>query len=178
MKRSSPSSEPGLGQFTTRFGVCTVASIVTVPSTIRIERTEDYYTDYIGRCADGSQFMGLVVATLEGPPDEGWEARKRWYAVLHRFDAKGNHLETKSEFTGTTADGEEEVVARAQAKRTEMVDSLGDVDFCDVEIALFSTSIDGHEFGLFDESDEDGPRAELRPNDFLFTPPWDGSYDT
>jgi len=122
---------------------------MSVPDTIAVEQCEDYYTEHIGRDADGGQFMA------------------------------GRHRDTKAWFAGTTADGEEAVCQRAAEKRDEMIAGLGDVELCGVRVKLFSVEIDGHVFGMIDTSDPElGPRVTLEPNDFLFRPPWDGAYDT
>jgi hypothetical protein len=162
-----------------------------VPSTIRVGYDAEQYTNNIGRCTDGRQFMAFVVSTLplQWLPEPAmmiaslalganWERRKRWYAVLHTFDARGKHLRTEAVFTGTSADGENDVVAAARAKRDEMMRALGPIDFGDVEVALFSVRTAGVRFGLFDTSDSHGERVVLLPNDFVFSPPWDGDYST
>lgn len=148
-----------------------------LPATIPIAREAEYRTHNIGKCDDGRQFMAFVVAEFAG---EGtWQQRKRWYAVLHTFDAKGNHLNTEARFAGTTADGEPDVLNRARAMRDEMLAGLGGYTFCNVRIKLFSVEIDGIRFALADDSEPGyGLRVTLWPNDLLFTPPWNGLYST
>jgi len=68
---------------------------VTIPERIPIAREKDYYTHYIGKYAAGKQFMACIVATLPRPGLPDWERHKRWYAVLHTFDADGEHLGPK-----------------------------------------------------------------------------------
>jgi len=152
---------------------------MTIPTKIPIMREEGYHTDCIGRY-EGGQFMGFVTATLPIPLPKDWQRHKRWYAVLHTFDEKGNHLRTDAWFAGSTADGEVQVVARAQERLNRMVASLGEPDYCNVEVGLFSVEIDGRTFGLIDASEpEEGyVRVDLLPNDLAFFDPWDGSYDT
>jgi hypothetical protein len=153
---------------------------LAVPDTIKICREEGYHTDLIGTCADGRQFMAFVTATLPSPLPSDWQAHKRWYAVLHTFDRSGRHVRTQTAFAGTTADGERDVVSKAQAKLAELISELGEVALGDVSIALFSVEVDGHTFGLVDasEPDEDYESIRLLPNDLAFFDPWDGSYDT
>jgi formate hydrogenlyase regulatory protein HycA len=152
---------------------------MAVPDKIPIIREEDYDTHFIGRCEDGRQFMAFVTATVPAPPPEDWKTHKRWYAVLHQFDADGRHLRTEAWFAGTTADGERDVVKKAQAKREDMVRALGPVVFCDVEVHLFSVIVDGHTFGLIDVTEPGGDElVDLVPNDLEFYPPWTGEYDT
>jgi len=165
---------------------------MSLPSTIRVGYDPAHYSNRIGRYA-GGQFMGFVVAAMpmqQWLPEpvmmiaslalrDSWPKYKRWYAVLHTFDARGTHLNTNAWFAGTSAGGEERVVEAARAKREEMIAGLGPIELTDVEIALFSARAGGVRFGLFDRTDRDlGERAVLLPNDFLFEPPWDGRYST
>ncbi len=152
---------------------------MAIPRRIRIEQVPDYYTRFIGRCADGRQFMAFVVASLPTPVPRDWRRHKRWYTVLHTFDGRGRHVSTEARFAGTTADGEDQVTERAQSWRQEMLARLNGYRFCDVEVRLFSALVDGSSFGLVDTTDEElGESVTLWPNDLVFHPPWDGSYDT
>ena len=152
---------------------------MSIPSKIKIRRVPDYYTKTIGRYARG-QFMAMISATLPMPIPKDWERQKRWHTVLHTFTKDGRHQKTEAWFAGTTSEGEEKVAARARQKRDEMIASLGDHTFCDVEIGLFSVQIDGFTFGLVDASkpEEDYESVHLLPNDFAFFAPWDGDFDT
>ena len=152
---------------------------MTTPDTIPVAYEDGYYTTHIGRCAGGAQFMAFVVATLPTPLPADWKRHKRVYAVLHTFGPGGEHRSTEAWLAGVTADGEAAVRDRAAAKRDEMVAALGDVELCDVRVKLFSVRVDGHVFGLVDTSDPGlGPRVTLVPNDLLFLPPWDGTFET
>jgi hypothetical protein len=152
-----------------------------VPERILIIREEDYHTDQIGQYGDGHQFMAFVTASLNPIPGvKDWQQYKRWYAVLHTFEADGTHLETQTWFAGTTADGEREVIGRAEAKLEEMLNKLGPVRLGDVNVKLFQVEVDGRTFGLVDasEPEEDYESIHLLPNDLAFFEPWDGLYDT
>jgi hypothetical protein len=155
---------------------------MAIPKRIPIAYLPDYYTRYIGTFGNENQFMAFVVATLpKGRLTADWKKHKRWYAVLHTFDATGNHLATDAWFAGVTAHGENAVAEKAQAKRLVMLAGLGEYKLCDIEVKLFSVGVDGHVFGLVDESlPEEGfaDRVILWPNDFVFRPPWNGWYDT
>ncbi|MGH7222085.1 MAG: hypothetical protein ACRELF_02560 [Gemmataceae bacterium] len=125
--------------------------------------------------------MAFVTATRPSPMPPDWEKHKRWYAVLHTFDARGNHLKTEAWFAGVTADGEQEVAERAQQKRMEMLSGLGRYKLGDIAVKLFSVTIEDSLFGLVDSSESEKgfeERVTLWPNDFLFTAPWDGTYST
>ncbi len=152
---------------------------MAIPDLIPIAREEGYHTDTIGRF-EGGQFLGFVTATLPSPLPEDWPRHKRWYAVLHRFDPDGDHLGTDARFIGTSADGQADVVARAEAALAAVIGGLDNPEFCDVAIRLFSVEVDGQTFGLVDASDpdEEMERVVLLPNDLAFFEPWDGAYDT
>jgi len=127
--------------------------------------------------------MAFVVATLPETFPQDWQRHKRWYAVLHTLDAEGNHLNTEAHFAGVTANGEEAVTEKAWGWVEDMLKGLGPVVRGDVEAKLFSVQVDGHTFGLVDTSfrSEEGvfyEEASLMPNDFVFSDPWDGDYDT
>lgn len=148
-----------------------------VPRHIKIAREEDYYTHHLGRCADGRQFMGFVTATIARPP-HAHAGQKRWYAVLHTFDRDGHHLDSAAWFAGTTAEGEEVAVERARAQLAQYIGELGAFAHGDISVDLFSVQIDGHTFGLVDASHTGRDAIYLVPNDFAFSAPWDGAYET
>jgi len=138
--------------------------------------------------AEDNQFWGQVVASMSSIPSAApadWRTRKRWYAILHKFDGWGKHVGTDHWFAGTDADGsfEQHATHRASAKLDEMVADLGEVEFADIEIGLFQVEIDGGVFGMVDVSEpEEGPafaeRVAMLPGDLLFQAPWNGNYDT
>jgi hypothetical protein len=158
---------------------------MAIPDKIKVSYLADYHTENVGRYGDeGDQFMAFVVATLPEIVGSDWQNHKRWYAVLHTFDADGNHLSTDARFAGVTADGEAQVGERAWGWIDEMLAALEPITRMDIEARLFSVTVDGYAFGLIDTShisEEDGSITEsvtLLPNDFMFFEPWDGEYDT
>jgi formate hydrogenlyase regulatory protein HycA len=162
------------------------------PERLRVPRDEGRF-EHVGRYGSGNQFMAFVTGAFpEGDPYPDpagdWASKKRWYAVLHRFDAAGNHLGTDAWSGGTTAEGQERAVRRAWRKLEEMLASLGDYEVCDIAVKPFRFEQDGYLFGLVYErnsyDDPDNPGAGyacvmLWPNDIMFHPPWDsGEYST
>lgn len=149
-----------------------------IPSKIKILREEEYHTQYIGKYNDEKQFMAFIVGVPLDTRVSSIRQKLRWYAVLHRFDSDGNHLGTQAIFLGTKPFVNQ--LDNAQAKFAEMLAQLGPLTYCDVEVKLFSTRIDGQEFGLVDASvaEEDYRSVELVPNGLAFFPPWDGTYET
>jgi hypothetical protein len=150
---------------------------VAIPDRVPITYEPDFHTRTIGRYDEG-QFFAWVTATL-GDGDGDWASRKRWYAVLHRFDRDGTHTGSTIECTGTSVD-ENAAVDRAHARVDELIGVLPGHEFCDIEIRLFQVEVDGEVFGLVDWSEEyDGEdHAEFLPGELGFDPPWDGTYDT
>ncbi|MEH1166848.1 hypothetical protein V6V47_15830 [Micromonospora sp. CPCC 205539] len=153
---------------------------MAIPDRVPISYEPDYRTRYIGRYDEG-QFFGSVTATLEdgSGAEDDWYRYKRWYAVLHRFDADGTHAGSDVWFAGTSED-EAASGDSAEAHLVEWLDALPGRVFADIAIRLFQIEVDGHIFGLVDESEEyDGEdHAEFLPDDLGFDPPWDGCYDT
>ncbi|GAB3141932.1 hypothetical protein GCM10027290_15460 [Micromonospora sonneratiae] len=153
---------------------------MAVPDLIPIMHEPGYHTDQIGRYADG-QFFGCVTAAFRegvGGGDD-WPEHKRWYAVLHRFDHDGHYRGSEIWYAGTTAQGERDVVDRAEQKLATWLAELPQPTFGDIAVRLFSVEVDGIVFGLVDESDDEyGEHVELYPNELGFNPPWDGEYDT
>ncbi len=153
---------------------------MAIPKKIRINREEHYRTHYIGKFDGKRMFMGFVVATLPFLHPADWQNHKRYYAVLHKFDEDGSHTGTEAWFAGVAAEGEDEVSLRAHHKLNEMIAALGKHRFGNVRVKLFSTQVDGQEFGLVKVvREEDGnDEVHLLPNDLVFCEPWDGEYDT
>ncbi|WP_422739860.1 hypothetical protein ACN263_11935 [Micromonospora sp. WMMD729] len=153
---------------------------MAIPDLVPIAHEPDYRTSTIGHY-DKGQFFGSVTATLEDGvgADDDWYRHKRWYAVLHRFDADGTHTDSDIWFAGTS-EHEDASIDRAEARLIEWLDALPGRVFADIAIRLFQVEVDGHVFGLVDWSEEyDGDdHAEFLPDDLGFDPPWDGCYDT
>jgi hypothetical protein len=158
-----------------------------IPDLILVSRTGGNYTSHIGfygRSGDRHQFWARVVATLTKPPPGAPPlSGKRWYTVLHKFDAHGRHIGTDHWFAGISADGKDEVLARTRARRSAMPATLDDLELADIKVALFQVTIDGQTFGLVDVSGRDASgewaeQVEMKPGDLLFTAPWRGSYSS
>ncbi|MGW0433429.1 hypothetical protein ACWDV4_12950 [Micromonospora sp. NPDC003197] len=177
---------------------------MAVPDLIPIMHEPGYHTDQIGRYADGQFFACVTAAFPEGLRiGDDWPEHKRWYAVLHRFDHDGHHRGSEIWYAGTTAQGEQDVIDRAEQVLAGWLAVLPEPIFGDIAVRLFSVEVDGVVFGLVDESDaergsdgercsggercsdgeccfggERGEHVELYPNQLGFYPPWNGEYDT
>lgn len=153
---------------------------MAIPERVPISHEPDYHTDTIGTYDDG-QFLGSVTATLEdgSGAEADWYRHKRWYAVLHRFDHDGGHASSQVWFAGTS-EQENDSIVKAEACLDRWLDALPGRAFGDIAIKLFQVEVDGHIFGLVDQSElyNGQDHAELLPDDLGFDPPWDGQYDT
>jgi formate hydrogenlyase regulatory protein HycA len=159
------------------------------PTRLRIRRDEGRFVN-VGRLADGTQFLAYVCGAFPTGyrVADDWQTKKRWQAVVHRFDAGGRHLHTEVRLGGVEADPE--AAAKAFRHLNAIYDDLaagGEPDFCDIWVKLFSVDIDGNTYGLFYEQSEEEPgegegRGEwviLEPWDIMFHPPWNsGGYST
>jgi hypothetical protein len=65
----------------------------------------------------------------------------------------------------------------AFASLTNTMETLGSIDFHDIEVDLFETCVDGIVFGLI--KDPEFKLIHLQPGTLIsFYPPWDGDYYT
>lgn len=147
------------------------------PDVIPINREEDYHTHYIGHTSDGMQFFAYDTFYYEpsehGIPED-WEQHRKEYVVLYLFDSKGNYLQTKHWYAGTTAEMNEKAIAN---KMQEMLLELGETSFGNISVKPFATVIDGITFGLI--PNEELETIDLEPSSTIsFSAPWDGEYYT
>jgi hypothetical protein len=139
----------------------------------------------VGQKVTGGQFLGIVGAIEEDDDDEDWEERKHWFAFLHVFDSDGEHVHATYEHFGTSNEGEDDIVEKAQQWLAEQLEEL----FVkhkpkDISVESFCVEIetpwdDDIEVGLIesDEDDEDHPCIEVIPGDVRLIPPWDGTFE-
>lgn len=148
-----------------------------IPERIPIERIEDYHTHYLGKTSRKLQFWGYTTFLWKVLPKDyqgDWRDNRQEYVVLHLFDSDGNYLETKHWHGGTTNQVSDSAL---DSKLQSMISELGSLTYCDIEVKLFQTIIDGEIFGLVPESEYGF--IELQPNSTIaFAEPWDGSYST
>jgi len=149
-----------------------------LPDRLPIMRMEDYHTHYLGRSNNGILFWGYETFVFEKPYTESengnWEKHRCEYAIFHTFDSSGNYLTTKHLFGGTTDVCDYE---KLENQIEEWIAELGSVEYCDIEVRLFQTVIDGFIFGLI--PDEESESIILQPSSTIsFQKPWDGEYYT
>ena len=161
-------------------------ALVGPPDKLRIPHDEDRF-DCVGRLADGKQFMAFVTGAfpdgvkLNWDTDE-WRMVKRWMAVLHLFDADGNHLNSETQLGGFDIEGRGGAGDKAWAELDQMLRRLGpgELKRCDIWLKQFAVRIDGVTHSLLyqtNQPEDDGPIFEyvmLEPRDIMFHPPWDG----
>jgi hypothetical protein len=116
-----------------------------------------------------------------------WRKVKSWSAVLHLFDADGNHLSSEARLGGYDVEGRDVAGDQAWSELDTMLARLapGKPQLCDIWVKQFCTVIDGITHSMHYETfkgEEDGPVFEcvmLEPRDIMFHPPWDsGEYST
>src|SRR5262245_44476709 len=86
------------------------------PDTLRIPHDE-YHFEFVGRLRDGTQFMGCVTGAfptgMQYYVGDDWQTKKKWLAVLHRFDRAGNHIRSEARLGGFEFEGRELACHRA-----------------------------------------------------------------
>jgi hypothetical protein len=119
----------------------------------------------------------LFVAFVTGEQADGEE--RRWVAVVHQFDADGNHLRSESRIGGYDSIGIEAAWERSDAELAQLVRPIlprvkqpGDVF-----IRTFEVSLNGVPHGLIYDAGYEA--AIFCPRGEWFYFPWDtGDYDT
>lgn len=164
---------------------------MAVPDRLRIP--QDSRIGYMGRLADGTQFLAFVTGAFPVGFDDfagnTWRRHKRWLAVLHRFDADGNHLATDTRLGGFDSEGQDVAVDKAWRALEQLLSDLkggNELEPCDIWVRLFTVEIDGVVHGIIYEhrlgeegEDSDYEGVLLVPPDIMFDPPWDsGEYST
>jgi hypothetical protein len=143
------------------------------PALIKIKH-DDYHAQYVGRTDDGRQFF---LTTPFSPAMEGSPGRE--YIALYVFDDAGGLRDARIEDLGTRAELDDAIVA---AKRSALLESLGQLKYGTIRVAPFRIEKFGCEFGLVaqepDVPDDDWS-VTVEPGDYMaFYPPWNGEYDT
>lgn len=156
---------------------------MAAPDKLRIP-LDEYHFEAVGRLSDGTQFMAYVTGAFPAGQEyylgDDWRTKKRWLAVVHRFDADGNHVGSESRLGGFDIEGRDVAGDKAFKNLKEMFETImagGRPEFCDIWVKPFGVEIDGVRHGLFYEQDEEDPKSEwvmLQPRDIMFHPPWDG----
>ncbi|MER7704549.1 hypothetical protein ABTX81_16870 [Kitasatospora sp. NPDC097605] len=150
---------------------------MSVPEVIPILHEPGYRTDTIGRFR-GGQFFASVTYAAPGGLAAAPESH-RCFAVLHRFDEAGRHLDSRIEAVPGGLPGAADA---ADERLREWLDALPEREFGDIAIAPFAVQVDGCRFGLVVERHGEGATeddwAEFYPDNLGFSAPWDGEYDT
>jgi hypothetical protein len=166
-------------------------SLIGPPDKLRIPH-DDHRFKYVGRLDDHRQFMAYVTGAFPDDVKLNWETDewrkvKVWIAVLHLFDAEGNHLNSEVRLGGYDIEGRDVAGDKAWAELDKM---LGDLkpkspELCGIWVKQFALKIDNVTHSLLYQAvqpEEDGPAFEsvmLEPRDIMFHPPWDsGEYST
>jgi hypothetical protein len=144
------------------------------PVKVRIPCEPDYGRfPFCGRLDDDSLFMAFVT----GECADGEE--RRWVAVLHLFDADGNHLGSEARIGGHDCIGIDVAGERADAELARLVAPILPrvKQVGDVFIRPFGVVLNEVLHGLI--YDDGYEAAIFHPRDVWFYFPWDtGEYDT
>ena len=147
-----------------------------LPGAFKVNRMEPA-SMFVGRTSSDEQFWSRV-AVVHSFDQTSYQSVRTWYAVLHRFNSVGDHIETRVKKLGTNFDDEKIIAVQAQFEIEKFVSDLGHTEPGPIFIKLFDFEFDGSQFGLEDTSTEEfGNEVTLHPGDINFTPPWDGEYD-
>src|SRR5262249_35971002 len=133
-------------------------SLVGPPEKIRIPQDEHRF-EYVGHLADGRQFMAFVTGAfpdgvkLNWDTDE-WRNVKSWSAVLHLFDAEGNHLSSEARLGGYDVEGRDVAVDKAWSNLENMLAQLGPGrrELGEIWVRQFSATLDGVTHSLLYEA--------------------------
>ena len=137
---------------------------------------DEYHAQHIGKTPEGKQFILAAPFVPATDNEVGCE-----FIALYLFDANGKLIEDKIENLGPRSNLDQD---EAQKTYDSMLHSLGEVNFCDINISPFSIERYGVEFGLLQTDpefveDEDDLSLEFHPGNYMaFYPPWEGDYDT
>ncbi|QOV87447.1 hypothetical protein [Humisphaera borealis] len=166
------------------------------PDKLRIPYEDGDYGRFtsVGRLPNGTQFMAFVTGAFPTGQEhylgDDWKTKKRWLAVIHRFDADGNHIGSESRLGAFDIEGRDVAGEKASEHLKTMCGELmqaGEPEFCDVWVKPFAVELDGVTYGLIYEhhlEEYDGIREAsecvmLQPQDIVFHQPWDsGEYST
>jgi hypothetical protein len=133
--------------------------------------------------SDGTQYLGFVPPNghLFNLDNEDWRKVKSWTAVLHLFDAKGNHLKSEARHRDYDIEGRDAACGKAWAEVHAMFTPYyaNEPKGCDIFVKSFSVVLDGITHSLLyratqaEEGDRVFEGVFLEPLGVMFHPPWD-----
>lgn len=136
-------------------------------------------TRYIGITKTGEQFWGQIIDIRKPSLDEPKTLTQNYFSVVHKFQADGTHIDTIAEGIGYNGQDDSLVLVNAKRRLNELLSALGEVKYQNIAIRLFETTIADSLCGLVDTSTEEwGDSVTMKPTGLIFSPPWDGSFDT
>ncbi len=169
-----------------------MVSAMPVPDVIPIAHEPGYRTDTIGRF-EGGQFFASVTYAYRDGYTQAWgprEDHKHVFAVLHTFDAAGNHLGSDIWRAGTSGEQRrlqdsspgDDPATRAEARLAQLLEALPGREYADIAVRPFQVEFDQVSFGLMieqhGEDETEDNWVELYPDRLGFSEPWNGIYDT
>jgi hypothetical protein len=144
------------------------------PKTILISH-DDYHAKHIGKTSDGRQFFLTQAFESKTGNSPIYE-----YIVLYYFNLEGKLLDCKILDLGRREDLEDSLF---RSKYDQLLKSIPEPTFCDINISPFKIEHKKTYFGLFpydwETGEEEDKSLQVQPGDFMsFYPPWNGDYDT
>jgi hypothetical protein len=156
----------------------TIFHSTVLPTLIPVNRFQSK-TQYVGVTSAGNQFWGQIINIFKPSLEEPKNIAKHYYIVLHTFRCDGTHIRTINEEIQQSGQDELVVMTNAKKSLTKLLSTLGEVEYKNIAIRLFQTTIAGSPCGLVDTSTEEfGDSVTMKPAGLIFCPPWDGSFDT
>ncbi|NYZ66065.1 hypothetical protein H0A36_08570 [Endozoicomonas sp. SM1973] len=136
---------------------------------------DNYHAEHIGRTTDELQFFLTTPFEPATNDSDGCE-----YIALFKFDLNGNLVDSYIDCLGPRGSYDDEERTK---KYVALLSSLGEVDYCRIEVKPFSVKYNSVNIGLIvrePEYEEDVWAVELLPGNYMaFFEPWDsGEYDT
>jgi formate hydrogenlyase regulatory protein HycA len=142
------------------------------PALLLIKRMEDLQTALIGRYETGQFFVTETLPIL-GRSDS--KLPDRLYVVRYLFKLDGEFL--SAEHAKINFCSGRDYLRPVEEKKSELLDSLGPYEFCDIAVKPFSITIDEIQFGLVYNEGTESISLEPGPT-ITFMEPWDGEYYT
>jgi hypothetical protein len=149
------------------------------PETIPIN-LDGSYMRWIGKAADGSQFLISNAFIQEASGSAG----RRYFTTFYLFDADGSLKRSQIDEVGEGSDKTTALAALEKVKtiREQHIASLGRVKYGNISVRPFEVQHQGVAFGLIasdppNKAGRTSLQVALQPGNIVtFRPPWNGDY--
>jgi hypothetical protein len=142
------------------------------------------YMRWIGKAADGSQFLISNAFIQEPSASASGGVGRRYFTTFYLFDAEGVLKRSQIDEVGEGSDKATALAALEKVKtiREQHLASLGRVKYGNISVRPFQVQREGAAFGLIanekpNKSGRTGWQVTLQPGSIVtFRPPWNGDY--